>query len=78
MGMGSSIERSQQLVDAQTLKKIKININYVSKYQGYRDILNIPNPEAEVDAIMKAIDYNDSGAIDYTGKLQYHNTKEVN
>ncbi len=27
------------------------------------------DPEADVDAIMKAVDNNNSGAIDYTGYL---------
>jgi len=33
---------------------------------GYQKILGLANAEAEVDAIMKAVDNNNSGAIDYT------------
>jgi len=33
--------------------------------------MNSPDPEADVDAIMKSVDMNHSGAIDYTGLLQY-------
>jgi len=30
--------------------------------------MNSPDPEADVDVIMKEVDINRSGAIDYTGK----------
>lgn len=35
---------------------------------GYRDFLGATNPEEEVDTLMKVVDYNNSGTIDYTGK----------
>ena len=34
--------------------------------EGYRNIMNNPNPEAEVENIMRMVDNNESGAIDYT------------
>jgi len=37
--------------------------------KGYKTFLDSSDPEAEVDAIMKSVDNNNSGAIDYTGKL---------
>ena len=33
---------------------------------GYKKIMNCPNPEGEVDNIMKMVDVNESGVIDYT------------
>lgn len=36
---------------------------------GYEKILGLANAEAEVDAIMRAVDNNGSGSIDYTGIL---------
>jgi len=33
--------------------------------EGYRTIMNNPNPEKEVDNIMRMVDINESGAIDY-------------
>ena len=35
--------------------------------KGYQKILCISNAEEEVDTIMKVIDKNGNGAIDYTG-----------
>ena len=35
---------------------------------GYKKIMNPETAETDVDNIMKAIDYNNSGAIDYSGK----------
>ena len=29
--------------------------------------MNVPDPEEEVDHIMRMVDINNSGAIDYTG-----------
>lgn len=34
--------------------------------KGYATIMNSPNPEHEVETIMKMVDINESGAIDYT------------
>ena len=34
--------------------------------EGYKNIMNNPNPEAEVENIMRMVDNNESGAIDYT------------
>ena len=34
---------------------------------GYREILGSQNPEEEVDEILKAVDYNNSGTIEFTG-----------
>jgi calcium-dependent protein kinase len=34
---------------------------------GYRKVLNEAEAEEEVDRIMKSVDKNDSGAIDYSG-----------
>jgi len=36
---------------------------------GYRRIMNDFQAEEEVDKIMKSVDKNNSGAIDYTGIL---------
>lgn len=36
---------------------------------GYRKVLNEADAEEEVDRIMTAVDTNDSGAIDYSGKI---------
>ena len=34
--------------------------------------MNIEDPEAEVEAIMNSVDYNNSGTIDYTGEVFYN------
>ena len=34
--------------------------------EGYKVIMNNPNPDIEVENIMKMVDINESGAIDYT------------
>lgn len=36
---------------------------------GYKQIMGCEDPEAQVDAIMKALDCNNSGSIEYTGIL---------
>ena len=36
---------------------------------GYREILGSSDPEKDADVILQQIDNNNSGAIDYTGKL---------
>jgi len=36
---------------------------------GYQKIMGLTNVEAEVEAIMKAVDNNNSGSIDYTGSF---------
>lgn len=35
--------------------------------EGYKTMMNSETAEEDVNEIMKAIDYNNSGAIDYTG-----------
>ena len=34
--------------------------------EGYKTIMNSGNPSSEVENIMKMVDINESGAIDYT------------
>ena len=36
-------------------------------YVGYKKILNVSEPEEDVNAIMNNVDKNNSGYIDYTG-----------
>jgi len=43
---------------------------YIVQSVGYKQILGEDNAEAEVDRIMKAVDSNNSGALDYTGKCR--------
>lgn len=38
---------------------------------GYKKILNSETAEQDAEAIMQAIDYNQSGAIDYSGIFCY-------
>lgn len=55
----------------QTFKTLDLNgdgqLTKEELIQGYRKILNAPNPEEEVEKIMKMVDNNQSGTIDYTG-----------
>ncbi len=37
---------------------------------GYKKIMKIANPEEEVERIMEQVDQNNSGVIDYSGKIQ--------
>lgn len=37
---------------------------------GYKKILNISEPEEEVNEIMSRVDSNNSGYIDYTGLFE--------
>ena len=34
---------------------------------GYKKIMKVPDPEREVEKIMKIVDLNNSGVIDYMG-----------
>lgn len=34
---------------------------------GFKDIMDSKDPEADVDEILKCVDNNHSGTIDYTG-----------
>jgi len=35
--------------------------------KGYKKIMKVPDPETEVEKIMKIVDLNNSGVIDYMG-----------
>lgn len=44
--------------------------------QGYTKIFNHPHPEEEVDRILLAVDKNNSGEIDYSGKKREERKRE--
>ena len=46
---------------------LRIFLKGIYIIKGYQKIMGLANAEAEVDAIMKAVDNNNSGTIDYTG-----------
>lgn len=62
---------SQEKVNLlKTFQKLDLNgdgqLTREELLEGYRNIMNNPNPEEEVSNIMKMVDINESGAIDYT------------
>jgi len=44
-------------------------VNFVAEKIGYTQIMESKDPAGDVEAILKAVDSNRSGCIEYTGKF---------
>jgi calcium-dependent protein kinase len=64
----------------QTFKALDLNgdgtLTREELVQGYKKILNVSDPEEEVEKNKKMVDNNKSGTIDYTGTKFANNTKK--